>query len=122
MKNFLIILSVVAFFFIGTHSANSMCVYNGSEVKDLPVAFVCGIFCCNNWTLQPCPPGKAPTPDCYACRYDKGGRITAPGDAAPVTCLSFADTPCFANVSNHGWVVIHGGGDPAIITGCTTHR
>jgi len=120
MKKFLIMLSVFAFFFISSHSADSMCVYNDSEVKDLPVAFVCGIFCCNNWTLQPCPPGKPHTPGCYACRYDKGGRITAPGDAS-LLCLSFADTPCFTNVSNHGWVVISGGTDEDKIT-CTTHR
>ena len=121
MKKFLIMLSVFAFFFIGIHSANSMCVYNASEVKDLPVSFVCGQFCCNQWRLQPCPPGKKPTPDCYACRYDKGGMLRAPSIKAIIGCITIADAPCATYVSNHGWVVIHGGTDPDNIT-CTTHR
>ncbi len=121
MKKFLIMLSVLAFFFISSHSADSMCVYNASEVKDLPVAFVCGQFCCNQWTLQPCPPGKKPTPDCYACRYDKGGMLRAPSIKAIIGCITIADAPCAVSVSNHGWVVISGGTDPDTIT-CTTHR
>jgi hypothetical protein len=121
MKKFLIMLSVFAFFFISSHSADSMCVYNDSEVKDLYVSFVCGQFCCNQWRLDPCPPGKPHTPGCYACRQDKDGMLRAPSIKAIIGCLTYADAPCATYVSNHGWVVIRGGTDEDNIT-CKAYR
>ena len=111
MKEFLIIFSVVAFFFINSHSADSMCVYNSSSVKDLQVDFDCGIFCDNIWVLQPCAPNK-PIPGCYACRYGKGGLIAAgPG---------FGSVWCQTMVAPHGWVIISGTDVYNLI--CTPHK
>lgn len=99
MKKFLIILSVVAFFFIGTHSANSMCVYNGTKVLPLSISFNCGIFCRNFWgDLQPCPSSGPFTPDCVRCRGGKGGSITAN--------ITPDGSQCQTDVNDHGWVVV----------------
>ena len=113
MKKFLIILSVVAFFFIGTHSANSMCVYNDTEFGDrtFKVLFGCGFLCGNVWGLAPRIPHDPRPPDSYACRPSKGGTVSVcssacrPSILTPHTCPKQC-TIARCKVEPHGWVVI----------------
>ena len=100
MKKSLTILSVVAFLFIGSYSANSMCVYNRSSVIDLQIAFACGIFCAHNWVLKPCPRSPETSSDCYACCYACGGVLEAEGVSGIPICIT--------TVTDHGWVDITG--------------
>jgi len=84
MKKFLIILSVVVFFFIGTYTANSMCVYNSTNCELLgPIEFHCGFFCFNIWNMTNTPP------DNKRCRYAKAGTI--------IVCRPGPDCNTFVN-------------------------
>jgi len=118
MKTSLTILSVVVFFFIGTYSADSMCVYNRSSTATVPpglgtfkVDFDCGMFCNNTWLIQKtCPPPDGPNPGCTRCRYGKAGIIFAvylPPNCPP-TCPEPPNS-CKTKVEAHGWVEVTGG-------------
>lgn len=69
MKKFLIMLSVFAFFFIGSQTAKSMCIYNYTNAV-INVYFWCGLFCTREIHLQVCPGptnGAEATTGCYHC-------------------------------------------------------
>lgn len=117
MKKLLMILSVVALFFISSQPANSMCVHNKTATK-FSVCFYCGTFCTNLWEIAP---GDS------RCRYDKDGTITNRTrriQVSPTSALEFcgiipivlgdgskasaATLPCTVKVEPHGWMNIVG--------------
>jgi len=74
-------------------NTEACCFYNHTDEK-IHVSFVCGVFCGNDWDIEP---GD------HACRPGKGGNATS---ISRVKSKSF-EACNYIWVKKHGWVEVH---------------
>jgi hypothetical protein len=88
-------ITVLVFLAMST-SAQAMCAYNRS-IFEMDVYFECGIFCVNEWSLNP-ESGKK-------CRPDEGGEVTYTYSKDRV------DHEAKVKVDEHGYTITRGAWD-----------
>ncbi len=103
---------LAAVFIVSTQlasTAQAMCVYNNMDVQ-MEVTFDCGIFCSNNWTIDP---------NGYNCRPSEAGTVLLGPGCGEGGCLYYASI----DVDAHGYVVLSGtGGAGSTRSMCAFHE